>query len=433
VKILIKNAGIITIDAENMFIDNGNIEIENGYINYIGTEIRDEKAFKADRVIDGRNKLVMPGLVNAHTHSPMTILRNYADDMNLEDWLFNKIIPAEGKLSPEDVYWGAMLGIAEMIKSGTTCFADMYLHMDDVAKAVVESGIRASISKGPLVSGFRGKPGISVDEEGCREYFRNWDNKANGRIKTCVEIHSVYLYDEVSLRGAASLAKELNAGIHIHILETGAEVESSREKYDMTSVETCLKFGIFDVPVIAAHCVHVTDNDMDILKQNNINAVHNPSSNLKLGSGIARVPKMLDKGINIALGTDGAASNNNLNMFEEMHLAALIHKGVNMNPTMVDAQQVLRMATVNGAEALGFDKVGVLKEGMKADLIIIDIDKPHLSPVNNPMSSIVYSAQAADVETVLIDGNIVMENRKLTTIDEELVKFKVRQISNKLQ
>jgi 5-methylthioadenosine/S-adenosylhomocysteine deaminase len=431
--ILIKNVDVIISGSEQNIIRNGNIGIQGDTILFVNAGGNTPPGFNPDKVIDGKNRLAMPGLVNAHTHSSMTLLRNFADDLALEEWLFNRIIPLEAKLGPEDIYWGTMLAIAEMIKSGTTCFADMYLHMDEVARAVLESGIRANISKGPLVSNLRGKPGISVDSEGCMEYFKTWNNQGNGRIKTCVEIHSVYLYDEISLREAAELAKKLNAGIHIHVLETEAERNNSIRMYGMNPAEACLEFGIFDVPVIAAHCVHLSDSDMEILKSRNVNAVHNPSSNLKLGSGIARVPDMLDRGINVCLGTDGAASNNNLNMFEEMHLAALLHKGVQCNPTLMNAKQVLKMATANGASALGFgDDTGYIDEGMKADIILLDIDKPHLCPVNNPISAVVYSAQGSDVDTVIINGEVVMENRKLLTIDEEKVKYKVKEIAARL-
>ena len=431
--ILIKNVGIITGDLSVDYISNGFIGIKDGIIDFVGTSDEASRDFKYEKIIDGSNSIVMAGLVNAHSHSPMTILRNFADDLALEEWLFERVIPIEGKLLPEDIYWGTMLGITEMIKSGTTCFADMYMHMEEVAKAVLQSGIRANISKGPLVSGFRGKEGISVDIDGCSQYYKNWNNSANGRIKVYIEIHSVYLYGEETLREAASLAKQLGTGIHIHVLETIKEKETSLEKYGMSVAQACLEFGIFDVPTIAAHCVHLTDNDIKILADRKVNAVHNPTSNLKLGSGISRVPEMLDSGINVCLGTDGAASNNNLNMFEEMNLSALIHKGVKMNPQLINADMAIKMATANGAKGLGFgEEIGSLKKGAKADLIILNIDKPHLCPVNNPISAIVYSAQASDVETVIVDGKILMENRELKTIDEELVKAKVRGIARKL-
>ena len=431
--ILIKNIGIITENFENSYIKNGNIGICDGRIEFIGESEEELKFFKADKIIDGKNKLAMPGLVNAHCHSPMGILRNYADDLALEEWLFGKIIPTEALFTPEDVYWGSMLGILEMLKSGVTCFADMYLHMDEVARAVSESGIRANISKGPLVSGFRGKQGISVDVEGCTEFFKNWNNKANGRIKTSVEIHSVYLYNEETLREAAALAKQLNSGIHIHVLETKTEQENMLKQYGKSTAELCLEFGIFDVPVIAAHCVHLTDEDMAILKNKGVNAVHCPSSNLKLGSGIARIPQMLDLGINVCLGTDGAASNNNLNLFEEMHLSALIHKGANLNPLLVNAGQTIKMATVNGAASLGFGaETGRLVKGRKADLILLDMDKPHLCPMNNPFSAVCYSAQASDVDTVLVDGAILMENRKMSMLDEEKIMYQVNHLAGRV-
>jgi 5-methylthioadenosine/S-adenosylhomocysteine deaminase len=431
--ILIKNIGIITGDHENSFIKNGNIGIRDGIIDFVEAPEEALKHFKADKTIDGNNKLAMPGLVNAHVHSPMGILRNYADDLALEEWLFGKIIPAEALLSPEDVYWGASLGILEMLKSGTTCFADMYLHMDEVARAVMESGIRANISKGPLVSGLRGNQGISVDVEGCTEFFKNWNNKGNGRIKTSVEIHSVYLYKEEALRDAAALAKQLNSGIHIHVLETKTERETILKQYGKSSAEVCLAFGIFDVPVIAAHCVHLNNIDLGILKEKQVNVAHNPSSNLKLGSGIAAIPDMLDRGINVCLGTDGAASNNNLNLFEEMHITSLLHKGVNSNPLLMNADQVIKMATVNGATSLGFGaEIGRLSKGMKADLILLDMDKPHLCPVNNPLSAVVYSEQGSDVDTVIVDGNILMENRQMKAMDEEKIMYKVKQIAEKV-
>lgn len=433
-KIYIKDVDVITSDSSNKFIKNTNIAIENGRILWIGDSSEKEiENFTADKTIYGRNKLVMPGLVNAHTHSAMTIFRNFAGDLTLEDWLFKNIIPAEARLTGEDVYWGTMLGIAEMIKSGTTTFADMYLHMDEVAQAVVETGIRANISKGPITSDVRGKNGLAVDIDGCTEYFKTWNGKADGRIKVYVEIHSAYLFDEPSVTGAAQLAKQLNTGIHIHILETAVEKEICAQKYGINSPEFCLKCGVFDVPVFAAHCVHLTDEEMNLLKSKGVSIVHNPTSNLKLGSGIARVPAMLEKGINVCLGTDGAASNNNLNMFEEMHLAALIHKGANRNPVLVNAEQTLTMATRNGAAAIGFgDETGSIRAGMKADLILLDIDKPHFYPLNDPMSAVVYSAQASDVDTVIVDGNILMENRELKGLDEEKIKYMVKNISARI-
>jgi len=363
----------------------------------------------------------------------MTIFRNYADDLALEEWLFKRIIPAESKFGPDDVYWGTLLGIAEMIRSGTTAFADMYIHMDSVAQAVAETGIRANLSRNPVKFSGNNKENICDDAGGCFDYYRKWNGSANGRIKVYVEIHSTYLFNVQTLKSAAELAKQCGTGIHIHMLETSKELEDSIIKYGMDSLEICEKCGILDVPVLAVHCVHVADDGIIVLKDHSVNVVHNPTSNLKLGSGIARIPLMLEEGINVSLGTDGPASNNNLNMFEEMHLASLIHKGINRNSRLVSADQAVRMATVNSAKAIGFGgETGCIKKGMKADLIILDTDKPHFFPMNDPVSAVVYSAQGADVDTVIINGKIIMENREIKTMDEELVKYKAKEVSRRV-
>ncbi|NLD46268.1 MAG: amidohydrolase [Clostridiaceae bacterium] len=431
--ILIKNADIITCNENNKVIKNGCLGIKDGYIEYLGDNIDYLEDMNAVRVIDGTNKIVMPGLVNAHTHCAMTILRNFANDMPLEDWLFRHVFPAEAKLTQEDVYWGTLLGISEMVRSGTTTFADMYLYMDEVARAVSEAGVRANLSRSPLKFDKDGKSEAANEHSMCSQYYKDWNNKAEGRIKVYIEVHSVYLFDKENLIASANLARELNTGIHIHILETLKEREESIGKYGMNSAEICLETGVFDVPVMAAHCVHLSDSDVEILKNKGVNVVHNPTSNLKLGSGIARVPELLKRGINVSLGTDGAASNNNLNMFEELHIASLIHKGIHRDSDLLSAREVIRMATVNGAKAAGFEGItGTIENGMKADIIIIDTDKPHLCPVNDPVSAIVYSAQGADVDTVIVNGKIIMEKGEIKTIDEARVRHKVREIAGRI-
>ncbi len=431
--ILIKNINTITCDDSAKYIESANIGIKDGIIDFVESNGSCPEGFTPDRVIDGKGKLLMPGLVNAHTHCAMTILRNFGDDLALEDWLFNRIFPAEAKLSEEDIYWGTMLGIGEMIKSGTTAFADMYLFMDYVAEAVKNTGMRANLSISPLKLNSVERSKVLDQAQECIEYYKRWNGECNGRIKVYIEVHSAYLFNEESLREAALLAKQLNTGIQIHVLETEKERNDSIKRYGENSAEVCAKCGIFDVPVIAAHCVHLSNDDIKLLKEKGINVAHNPTSNLKLGSGIARVPELIDAGINVCLGTDGTASNNNLNMIEEMNLAALIHKGVKMNPLLVNAEQAIKMGTINGSRAIGFgDSTGVIKKGMKADIIILNTDKLHFSPMNNPMSAVVYVAQGADVETVIVDGNILMENRELKTIDEEKVKYKVKEISKGL-
>ena len=385
--------------------------------------------FAPDRTIDGKGKLAIPGLVNAHCHSAMTLLRGYSDDLALEEWLFGNIIPAESMLEPGDVYWGSQLGIIEMIKSGATCYNDMYLNMDEVGRAVVESGIRASISIGPLLSGKRGDALVDID--GCKAFFKKWNKQADGRITTNIEIHSLYMYTPETLIEGAKLAKELNAPIHIHILETAVEKKNIFEKYGKSSVELAAEYGILDTNPILAHCVHVDEKDISIISETRASVAHNPSSNLKLASGIAPITEMLAAGVNVCIGTDGAASNNVLNMFKEMHLTALIHKGVKGDPTLITAKDAFKMATENGARALGFSDCGILEPGRKADIVILDMDKSHLTPLHNYMSTLVYSAGGEDVDTVIVDGKLLMKNREMLIIDEEKVKSMARGIAKK--
>lgn len=431
--ILIEGIDILTADPAAEFIKNADIGITDGRISFIAPSGRVPEDFKPGKRISGRHRLAMPGLTNAHTHCAMTLMRNAADDLPLHEWLFSKIFPMEDRLTDEDIYWGTSLGAAEMIKSGTTALADMYLHMDSTAKAVSEAGIRANLSRSPVEFHSDGElKAVDVFEE-CEEYYRKWSGSSDGRIKVYIEVHSTYLFDPASLRKASDLARRLGTGIHIHLLETAKERKDSFEKYNKSPLEICAETGIFDVPVLGAHLVHISDEDIALLKSFGVNAVHNPTSNLKLGSGISPVPEILKAGVNVSLGTDGAASNNNLNMFEEMHLAALIHKGVGQNPELVGARQAFMMATANGARAIGFgDDTGVIRAGMKADLILLDMDKPHLVPMNDPFSAVVYSAQGSDVDTVIVDGRVLMEHRELTTIDEERVKHEAAEISRRL-
>lgn len=432
-RLLIEGIDILTGDVSTEYIKNADIGIEDSIISFIAPSGQGPLDFKPDKKISGKLKLAMPGLVNAHTHCAMTLMRNAADDLPLHKWLFDKIFPIEDKLTDDDVYWGTVLATVEMLRSGTTSFADMYLHMEAAAKAVADSKMRVNLSKSPLE--FHSEEGLTaIDKfDEFKQYHGKWDGSENGKIKVYMEVHSTYLFDKESLKRSSEMAKEIGTGIHIHISETEKEVRDSFGQYGKSPVEICEETGIFDVPVIGAHLVHVSDDDIRILKKYRINAAHNPTSNLKLGSGIARVPEMLKAGVNIALGTDGTASNNNLNMFEEMHLAALIHKGAAKNPELVTAKQAFMMGTANGAVAIGFgNEAGVIKEGMKADIVLLDIDKPHLCPMHDPHSAVVYSAQGSDVDTVIVDGEILMENRELKHIDEERVKFEANARAKRL-
>lgn len=427
-RILIENIDIVTVNENNTVIKNGIIYVEGDTIRYVSTQEDMPYYLEVDELIDGKGKIAMPGLVNAHCHSPMTLLRGYAGDRNLEDWLFHYILPMEQKLTPEDVYWGSMLGIVEMLKSGTTCFMDMYFHMDQVAQAVLDSGIRANIAFGPITHPSVGEEVVNVSA--AKEFLSTWNGAGDGRISNFIEIHSVYLYKEESIRQAAAFAKEQGVGIHMHLLETAFEKENTVAQYGVDSVRLAERCGMFDVPNLAAHCVHLDDAQLEILKNYGVSVAHNPTSNLKLASGVARIPEMLDLGINVAIGTDGTASNNNLNMFEEMHLAALLHKGVSMDATVVSAPTAIRMATANGAKALGLEgQVGQIKPGFKADLILVDMNKPHLVPVHDAEAALVYSAQGSDVDTVMVNGKVLVQGGRLVTIDEGLVMEKVKEIS----
>ncbi|MDR1061400.1 MAG: amidohydrolase [Clostridiales bacterium] len=385
--------------------------------------------FAAGRTIPGAGRLAIPGLVNAHCHAAMTLLRGYADDMELETWLFDRIFPAEAQLSGDDIYWGTMLGAAEMIKNGVTCFNDMYLKMDSVAEAILGSGIRAAVSVGPLLTGKRGDAGVDADS--CKAFFRKWDGAGGGNIRTNMEIHSIYLFQPETLAAGARLAKELGSAIHIHILETAAERENMLREYGKSSVLLAEEYGLLDSPVIAAHCVHVDSAEILRLRDRGASVAHNPSSNLKLASGIAPVPEMLRAGVNVCLGTDGAASNNSLDMFMEMRLAALLHKGASREPAAVPAAQAFRMATRNGALALGFEDCGEIAPGRKADITIVQLDRPHLSPLHSHLSTLVYSARGSDAETVIVNGKVLMENRELLTIDEEKTTHMARAAAKK--
>ena len=415
--LLIKNITIVPMDGKEEVYKNANIYIEGDKITHIG-ELKED--IKADRIIDGKNKVAIPGLINAHTHIGMSLLRNYADDVPLHEWLTQKIWPVEANLRAEDIYWGSLLSMVEMIQSGTTTFCDMYFFMDEVGRGLEEAGIRGILTRGLIE-----EPGKEEEKLiDTRNLYNNWNGKGDGRIKVMVAPHAPYTCSPAYLERIIDLAQELNTGIHIHLSETKKEVEDSFKTFGKSPIKHVHDIGLFKLPTVAAHCVHVDDEDIEILKDNNVSPVNNPSSNFKLASGFAPIDKMLKKGVNVALGTDGSSSNNNLNMFEEIHLAAIVNKAVNMDAISVPAIVALRMATINGAKALLWDKeIGSIEIGKKADMVLVDMDKPHLYPLHNIVSSLAYSAQGSDVDTVIVDGNILMENREIKTLDVEMLIF----------
>ncbi len=398
------------------------IYIEGNRIAAVGEK---PEGFREDKVIDGQDRLVLPGLINCHTHSYMAFMRNVADDLSFMDWLFGTIDPIEQQMTDEDTYWGACLAIIEMIKSGTTCFNDMQMNIHQTTRAVKESGMRAVISRGLIGSGH--------DEAGqmrLRQAYEERDAaKDCDRLSFMLGPHAPYTCDDGFMRVVSEEAKKNGMRIHVHLSESVSEMEQIREKYGLTPIEMADRNGLFDVPAIAAHCVQVTDEDIAILKGKKVSVVTNPASNMKLGNGFAPIGKMVEMGVNVCLGTDGAASNNSLNMFRELGLLTLIHKGVNKTPQCISAREGFRIATINGAKALGLEEeTGSIEAGKKADLVILDLNTPSLTPRNNLIAGLSYSANGSEVETVIIDGKIVMEDRKVLTMDEELVYKKINEI-----
>ncbi|MCR5236637.1 MAG: amidohydrolase [Lachnospiraceae bacterium] len=413
-----------------------NIEIKNAYALvdghidrhdlYIEKDIitgvdRKPDGFTGEKTIDGQDRLVIPGLINAHTHSYMAMLRNIADDMPFMDWLTKGVYPVEDRMTGEDAYWGAMLAIAEMIRCGTTTFNDMQMHIHNTTRAVKESGMRAVISRG-LVGEKYDRDDVRIKE--ALEEISDGEG-TNGRLTFMLGPHAPYSAGFDYLRGVADIAKERGLGIHIHLAESQTEIDNLKKEQGLTAIEYADKAGCFDVPCIAAHCVKITKSDMELMAKKSVSVVTNPASNMKLGNGFAPVPEMMDAGINVCLGTDGAASNNTLNMFHEVSLLTLIHKGTHNTPVCINANEALAMATVNGAKALGLEKLGEIKEGYKADLAILDINTPSMVPKNNLLSSLVYSANGSEVDTTIVDGEILMEGRELKTIDLEKIIYEV--------
>lgn len=420
--IVLKNILAILPCGDKDEVKETSIYIEGDRIAAIGAK---PEGFTEDKVIEGKDKLVIPGLVNCHTHSYMSFMRNVADDLSFMDWLFGTIDPIEQQMTDEDTYWGACLAIIEMMKSGTTCFNDMQMNIHQTTRAVKESGMRAVISRGLVGSG--------NDEAGqmrLRQAYEERDAARDcDRLSFMLGPHAPYTCDEGYMRIVSEEAKKNDMRIHVHLSESVSEMEQIKEKYGCTPIEMADRNGLFDVPAIAAHCAQATDSDIDILKEKGVSVVTNPASNMKLGNGFAPVAKMLEKGVNVCLGTDGAASNNSLNMFHELSLLTLIHKGVGKTPQCVSAREGFRIATINGAKALGLEKeIGSIEAGKKADLAILNLNVPSLTPRNNLIAGLSYSANGSEVETVIIDGKITMEDRKILTMDEELVYKKVNEI-----
>ncbi|NPA62469.1 MAG: amidohydrolase [Methanococci archaeon] len=397
------------------------ILIEDNIIKKIG-EIKKEEEME---IIDGTKKIAIPGLINTHTHIPMTLFRGVADDLPLMEWLNNHIWKMEAKLNEEIVYWGTLLGCVEMIKTGTTTFNDMYFFLEGIAKAVDESGMRAVLAYGMIDLFDEEKREKEI--KNAEKYINYIKDLNNRRITPALGPHAPYTCSKELLLEVNKLAKKYKIPIHIHMNETLDEIKMIKEKFGKEPFLYLNEFGFFDgVDVIAAHCVHLSEEEIKIIKEKNISVSHNPISNLKLASGIAPIPKLLNEGINITLGTDGCGSNNNLNLFEEIKCSAILHKGTTLDPTVVKAEEAFNFATKNGAKALNV-KAGEIKEGYLADLVLINVDKPQLRPISNIKSHLVYSFNGC-VDDVIIDGKIVMREGDIITLDEEEIYEKAEEM-----
>lgn len=394
------------------------IEIKDGKI----AAIAGAHTLKGAEIIDARDLLLVPGFVNAHTHLGMSYFRNYADDMDLNTWLTKAIWPLEAHLTRDDIYWASMLSMAEGILSGTTTFCDMYYHMDMVAQAAVSIGMRGLLTRG--LTDVDGAGDEKLEE--VRMLYINSHGLGDDLVEVAPAPHAIYTCSGDYIKDIIRLTGELDGVLHTHLSESKKEMEDAEALYGTTPIRYMWNLGLDQVRTIAAHCVHMTEEDMDLVDPEKFFPVHNPSSNLKLASGIAPVQKMLDKGLTVALGTDGDSSNNNQNMLEEMHLAGLLAKGVSYDPEALKAEDVLRMATINGAKALGRDfEIGSIEVGKLADISCFNLNSPSFTPRNNLISALCYSAQAEDVKHVLIGGEFVLKDRKLTRVDLDDIREQV--------
>lgn len=424
--ILVKNGAILTMDEKASTIPNGYLAVQGGVIADLGEGNGDE--IRASKTIDARGGLVLPGLINGHTHAAMTLFRGLADDLPLMEWLSQYIFPAESRMDPDFVHAGSLLACAEMIMSGTTTFCDMYLFEEEVAKAAEKAGMRCLV--GEVLYDFP-SPNYGPTEEGLR-YTEALIDRWHGhpRVSIAVEPHSIYTCSPSLLEAANEMALGYGVPLILHVAETRTELEEVKKRYGKKPFEHLSALNILGPHVIADHCVHLDDGEIQRIVEHGVRTVHNPESNMKLASGVSPVFKLLRKGVRVGLGTDGCASNNNLDLFAEMDTAAKLGKVEAMDPTVLDALTVLRMATSMGAEVLGLSRtVGSLETGKKADIIVVDTNKPHLTPMYNPYSHLVYAARGSDVSHSIINGEMVMENRRLLRLDLAEVMAKAREKS----
>ncbi len=433
VDILIEGGTVLTLDAADRIIPSGSVAIRGDRIEAVGPRADIGNRYRGRRVISAAGHVIMPGLVNAHTHAAMTCFRGIADDLELMEWLNKYIFPAEAKnVDTELAYWGSLLACAEMIRSGTTCFCDMYIFEDETAKAASLAGMRCLL--GEVLFDFP-SPNFKTPDEGLaytESLIKNW--AGHDLVRITVEPHALYTCSPDLLKKSKALADRHGVPLSLHLLETKSEREGLTEKLGSSPVRFLRDTGLLDENLLAFHCVWLDAADIEMMARAGAKAVHNPESNMKLASGIAPVPALQAAGVTVALGTDGCASNNNLDMLQEMDTAAKLHKVSRLDPTAMGAKTVLRMATVDGARALGLGAdAGRIAAGMKADVITLDFNRPHLTPVYSEYSHLVYCATGSDVDNVVINGRLVMEGRKILTFDEGEAMDRVNAIARRIR
>lgn len=429
--LVIEGGTAITMAEDQEPIREATVIVEDGRITDIGRtdQVTRPKGHPIE-TIDARDAIIMPGLINAHTHTAMTLFRGFADDLPLRQWLFEKIFPAEARfLSPETVYQGALLGCLEMIASGTTCFADGYFFQDQTIRAAHEAGLRALVAQGVIDFPAPGIPDPGQNICVAEEFLDRWLGFSD-LITPGVFCHSPLTCSDLTLRDAWKISNERSLPIQIHLSETAEEVQEIIRKTGKRPVEYLDQIGLIAPGLIASHGVHLSGSEMECMGEKGVKMVHVPESNMKLGSGVAKVTRMMRIGLTVGLGTDGCSSNNDLDLFCEMDSAAKLAKVFDLDPLSLKAEEVLKMATVWGATVLGLEKeIGTLEKGKKADIIVVDLSGPHLCPVYNPISALVYSANGADVRDVIVNGRILMKDRKFISLDQDEVLAKAREIS----
>ena len=426
--ILIKN--VLILNPNNFGNSPQDVLIKNDLIYEISDKIEEENV---DKIIDGSEKLLLPGFINTHTHLSMTLFRGLADDLSLDEWLNDNIWPIEANLNEYYCYIGALLGAVELIRSGTTTFSDMYFYMEDVAKAVEKSGLRAALSYGMIDFGDEEKRKSEIETN--LQLFKNCNNSADGRIKVFFGPHSPYTASEELLKEVRRLADENDIRIHIHVSETQKEINDSIDEKGMRPFEYLDSIGFLGPDVVCAHSVWLSDEEIEIIKKHDVKISHNPCSNMKLASGIAPISKLLENDICVGIGTDGASSNNNLDLIEELKTASLLQKVSTLDPKVLTSDEALAIGTINGARVLGLeDEIGSVEVGKKADLILIDTNCANMVPNSSNLSSnIIYSANGSNVDTTICNGQILMENKKLTTLDEQDIYKKAREAIDELK